>query len=94
LAPRDDVFGQLLIAPLGSAGTYADYVAVSEDASLARVPDGLDLVVAATLPAAGMAGLSLLDSLEPLAGKTLLIAGPAAVSGRLLHSSRSTPARG
>jgi NADPH:quinone reductase len=28
----DDLFGQLLIAPLGSAGTYAEYVAVSEDA--------------------------------------------------------------
>ena len=34
----DDLFGQLLIAPLGSAGTYAEYVAVTEDAPLARVP--------------------------------------------------------
>jgi NADPH:quinone reductase len=31
----DDLFGQLLIAPLGSASTYAEYVAVSEDAPLA-----------------------------------------------------------
>ena len=31
----DDLFGQLLIAPLGSAGTYAEYVAVTEDAPLA-----------------------------------------------------------
>jgi len=46
----DHVFGQLLIAPLGSAGTYAEYVAVTEDAPLARVPDGLGLVVAAALP--------------------------------------------
>ena len=38
----DDLFGQLLIAPLGSAGTYAEYVAVGEDAPLARVPAGLD----------------------------------------------------
>ena len=74
-APGDEVFGQLLIAPLGSAGTYADYVAVSEDAALAQVPDGLDPVVAAALPTAGMAGLSLADSLEPLAGKTVLITG-------------------
>src|SRR4029077_6298254 len=49
------VFGQLLIAPLGSAGTYAEYVAVSEDAPLALVPDGLDVAVAAALPTAGMA---------------------------------------
>jgi NADPH2:quinone reductase len=71
----DDLFGQLLIAPLGSAGTYAEYVAVSEDAPLARVPSGLDDVVAAALPTAGGAGLALVDQLEPLAGKTVLIVG-------------------
>ena len=71
----DDLFGQLLIAPLGSAGTYAEYVAAAEDAPLARVPGGLDDFVAAALPTAGGAGLSLVDLLEPLAGKTLLIVG-------------------
>src|SRR5689334_795258 len=71
----DDLFGQLLIAPLGSAGTYAEYVAVTEDAPLARVPGGLDDVVAAALPTAGGAGLALVDLLEPLAGKTVLIVG-------------------
>jgi NADPH:quinone reductase-like Zn-dependent oxidoreductase len=72
---RDDLFGQLLIAPLGSAGTYAEYVAVSEDAPLARVPNGLDDVVAAALPTAGGAGLAIVDQLEPLADKTVLIVG-------------------
>src|SRR5690348_10698533 len=71
----DDLFGQLLIAPLGSAGTYAEYVAVTEDAPLARVPGGLDDVVAAALPTAGGAGLALVALLEPLAGKTVLIVG-------------------
>ncbi len=71
----DDLFGQLLIAPLGSAGTYAEYVAVSEDAPLARVPSGLDDVVAAALPTAGGAGFALVDQLERLAGKTVLIVG-------------------
>jgi NADPH2:quinone reductase len=71
----DDLFGQLLIAPIGSAGTYAEYVAVTEDAPLARVPSGLDDVVAAALPTAGGAGLALVDSLEPLADKTVLIVG-------------------
>lgn len=71
----DQVFGQLLIAPLGSTGTYAELVAVTEDAPLALVPDGLDPVVAAALPTAGMTGLSLVESLEPLDGKTLLIVG-------------------
>ena len=71
----DELFGQLLIAPLGSAGTYAEYVAVTEEAPLARVPDGLDPVVAAALPTAGGAALALVASLEPLAGKTVLIVG-------------------
>ena len=74
-AVGDDLFGQLLIAPLGSAGTYAEYVAVTEDAPLARVPAGLDDVVAASLPTAGGAGLALADLLEPLTGKTVLIVG-------------------
>jgi NADPH:quinone reductase len=71
----DDVFGQLLIPPIGSAGTYAEYVAVDEDAPLARVPDGLDDVLAVAIPTAGGTGLGLVDSLEPLSGKTLLIMG-------------------
>jgi NADPH2:quinone reductase len=71
----DDLFGQLLIAPLGSAGTYAEYVAVAEDAPLARVPNGLDEVVAAALPTAGGTGLALVDLVEPLVDKTVLIVG-------------------
>ncbi len=69
------LFGQLLISPLGSAGTYAEYVVVTQDAPLARVPTGLDDVVAAALPTAGGAGLALVDLLEPLTDKTVLIVG-------------------
>jgi NADPH:quinone reductase len=72
----DRVFGTLWrAAPLVEAGTHAEYVAVSADGPLARVPDGLDLVVAAALPIAGMTGLSLVEGLTPLAGKTVLIVG-------------------
>jgi NADPH2:quinone reductase len=75
-AVGQNVFGQLLIPPLGSAGTYAEYVAVTDDAPLTLVPDGLDPVVASALPTAGMAGLSLVeDTLGPLTDKTLLIVG-------------------
>lgn len=77
----DVLFGQLLIAPLGSAGTYAEYVAVTEDATLARVPSGLDDVVAAALPTAGGAALALVDLLEPLTHKTVLIVGAAGSVG-------------
>ena len=71
----DELFGQLLIAPLGSAGTYAEYVAVTEEAPLARVPKGPGPVVAAALPTAGGTGLALVELLGPLTGKTVLITG-------------------
>jgi NADPH:quinone reductase-like Zn-dependent oxidoreductase len=71
----DEIFGQLLVAPIGSAGTYAEYAAVSADAPLARIPNDLDDVLAAALPTAGSTGLALIESLEPLAGKTVLVVG-------------------
>lgn len=74
-APGDEVFGQVMIAPLGVAGTYAEEIAVPEHAPLARVPDALDPMVAAALPTAGGTGLDVVDSLEPLRGKTVLIVG-------------------
>jgi NADPH:quinone reductase-like Zn-dependent oxidoreductase len=75
--PGDAVFGQLLIAPFGSTGTYAERVAVSHDAPLARVPAGLDATVAAALPTAGATAFGIVESLEPLTGKTALLVGAA-----------------
>jgi NADPH:quinone reductase len=76
LAVGDKVFGQTFLPPLGSAGTYAEYVAVTEAATLAIAPDGLDHVVASALPTAGMTGLLLAeDVLGPLENRTLLIVG-------------------
>jgi NADPH2:quinone reductase len=74
-SPGDEVFGQLVIAPLGSTGTYAEEVAVAEDAPLAPVPGELDATVAASLPTAGVTALDIVESLEPLDGKTVLIVG-------------------
>jgi NADPH:quinone reductase len=71
----DDVFGQLLMPPLGSTGTHAEYVAAPEDSPLAPVPAGLDPAVAAAVPTVGMSGLAIVESLEPLSGKTVLIVG-------------------
>jgi NADPH:quinone reductase-like Zn-dependent oxidoreductase len=79
--PGDPVFGQLLIAPLGSAGTYAEYVAVSADAPLAHVPAGLDPVTAATLPTAGGTAMAIAES---LAGKAALIVGASGGVGSFL----------
>jgi len=75
--PGDEVFGQLLIAPLGTAGTYAEYVAVTEDAPLARLPKGLEPSIAAALPTAGVTALEIVESLEPLTGRTALMVGAA-----------------
>jgi NADPH:quinone reductase-like Zn-dependent oxidoreductase len=71
----EQLFGRLLVAPIGSAGTYAEYVAVAEDAPLAAVPDGIDSTVAAALPTAGGTGLAVVEMLEPLRDKTVLVVG-------------------
>jgi NADPH:quinone reductase len=71
----DSVTGQLLAPPLGSTGTYAEYVAASVDSTLVPVPAGLDSAAAASAPTAGMTGLAIVESLAPLKGKTLLIVG-------------------
>ena len=76
-SPGDEVFGQLFIPPIGASGTYAEYVAVTEEAPLARVPDGVDLVVAAAVPTAGVTGLSLVELVEPLDDQVVLIIGAA-----------------
>lgn len=61
-SPGEELFGQLLIPPLGSAGTYAECVSVTEDATLARVPTNLEATVAASLPTPGGAALNLVES--------------------------------
>ncbi len=83
-APGDEVFGQLLIPPLGSAGTYAQYVAVGEDAPLARIPAGLDPVTAAALPTTGVTAMQITESLGPLDGKIVLIVGAAGGIGSFI----------
>jgi NADPH:quinone reductase len=76
-AVGEAVMGQLLMPPLGSTGTYAEFVAVSERSTLTRTPSGMSAAVAASAPTAGMTGLSIVDALAPLDGKTVLIVGAA-----------------
>jgi NADPH:quinone reductase-like Zn-dependent oxidoreductase len=75
-SPGDAVFGQLLIPPLGSAGTYAQYVAVEEDANVALMPKKIvDPEVAAALPTSGVTAMEIIQSLGRLDGKEVLIIG-------------------
>jgi NADPH:quinone reductase len=80
----DRLFGQLLIPPLGSTGTYAEFVSVPKDAPVAKVPRSMDSVTAASLPTAGGTALQIAESLSPLEGKTMLIVGAAGGVGSFL----------
>lgn len=56
------------------SGTYAELVSVPA-AQVTRVPDGLDLAVAAALPLAGLAAYQALYAIMPEPGETVLIQG-------------------
>lgn len=67
-------------------GTYAEKLVVSA-ADVAVVPDGLDLVVASTVPLNGLAAAQIVDLLgEPLAGGRLLVTGAAGAVGGYVTS--------
>jgi NADPH:quinone reductase-like Zn-dependent oxidoreductase len=74
-SPGDKVFGQLLVPPLGSTGTYAERVVVAQDANLAPIPVGMELATAAALPTAGGTALQIFDRLGSLGGMTMLLVG-------------------
>ncbi len=67
------VFGVVLGHPL-QAGGFGEYVVVPA-ASLARVPDGLDLTTAGALGLAGAAAESAVAAIDPQSGDTVLVAG-------------------
>jgi NADPH:quinone reductase-like Zn-dependent oxidoreductase len=80
----DRVFGQLMIPPLGSTGTYAEFVFVPKDAPVAKVPQAMDAPTAASLPTAGGTALQIAESLSPLEDTTMLIVGAAGGVGSFL----------
>ncbi len=80
----DKVFGQLLVPPLGSTGTYADYVAVAAEAPLAKIPASLDPTVAAALPTPGLTAYQLAKLVGVVRDKTVLVVGAAGAVGSFL----------
>jgi NADPH:quinone reductase-like Zn-dependent oxidoreductase len=81
LGPGDRVAGLLhLLGLKPSVGTHADETILPADA-VARVPDDLDLVEAASLPLNALAARQALDLLGPAEGRTLLVTGGAGALG-------------
>ena len=71
----------MLFQPIDQHGTYARHINL-EAGLLARVPDGLDLTRAATVPLVGLTAAQLLDSVDLSRGETLLVDGPLGAVGR------------
>jgi NADPH:quinone reductase len=82
--PGDQVFGFLPHAnPTVRAGAWAELITVSEDRSIAPVPDGVDLAVAGAAPLAGITAVTSVDALDLSEGDVLLVAGATGGVGSL-----------
>jgi NADPH:quinone reductase len=80
----DHVFGFLLHAnPTAHDGAWAELITVTEELSIAPVPDGVDLSVAGAAPLAGITALTLIDALDLSEGDVVLVAGAAGGVGSL-----------
>ncbi len=79
----DPVLGHVTARSVGR-GAYCEYVSVPQDSPITLVPDGLPLLTAAALPAAGMAAAQILDSATAAGGRSLLIVGAAGGVGSCL----------
>src|SRR5215472_358271 len=78
-SPADRVFAIVLPYVTGR-GAQAEYVVVPAD-SVARVPDGLSLAEAATLPMNGLTARLALDKLALPPGQTVAVTGAAGAVG-------------
>jgi NADPH2:quinone reductase len=80
----DQVFGFLLHAnPTARDGAWAELITVTEELSIAPVPEGVDLATAGAAPLAGIAALSAVDALDLSEGDVLLVAGATGGVGSL-----------
>src|SRR5215203_2474298 len=74
--PGDRVFGFMLHAnPTAHDGAWAELITVTEELSIAAVPDGVDLAVAGAAPLAGITAITAVDALELSEGAVLLVVG-------------------
>jgi NADPH:quinone reductase-like Zn-dependent oxidoreductase len=72
----DEVFGFLMHAnPTVHDGSWADYLVVPGDTSVAQKPPGVDFATAGAAPLAALAALAAFDALELSDGATVLVLG-------------------
>ncbi len=72
----DEVYGFLVHAnPTVHDGSWADYVVVPEDSSVARKPDSVGFATAGAAPLAALTALAALDALELSEGAAVLVLG-------------------
>jgi NADPH2:quinone reductase len=80
----DQVFGFLTHAnPTARDGAWAELITVTEQASIAPVPDGVDLATAGAAPLAGITAMTAIDALDLDQGDVLLVAGATGGVGSL-----------
>src|SRR5215208_5987965 len=82
--PGDRVFGFLLHAnPTARDGAWAERITLTEDLSIAPMPEGVDLAVAGAAPLAGITAIAAVDALDLSNGDVLLVAGATGGVGSL-----------
>src|SRR5215207_1570264 len=64
-------------------GAWAELITVTEERSIAPVPDGVDLATAGAAPLAGIAAVTAVDALDLSEGDVLLVAGATGGVGSL-----------
>jgi NADPH:quinone reductase len=82
--PGDQVYGFLLHAsPTVHDGAWAELITVTEEVSIARAPNGVDLAIAGAAPLAGITAMTAIDALDLSEGDVLLVAGATGGVGSL-----------
>jgi NADPH:quinone reductase len=82
--PGDQVFGFLLHAnPTARDGAWTELLTVTEEQSIASVPEGVDLATAGVAPLAGITAITAIDALDLKQGDVLLVAGATGGVGSL-----------
>jgi NADPH:quinone reductase-like Zn-dependent oxidoreductase len=88
----DRVFGVVMNPMWFNTCAWAEYVAVPEDRSIARLPDGVDFAIGGALGVAATAAFDAVEAVAPQAGETVLISG--ATGGVGAYAVQLTAARG